>query len=331
MSEQSYQSFYNDVDNQTLLHMYENMLLIRLFEQRVAEFATSREVTCPVHLYVGQEGIAAGVCENLTTNDYAFSTHRSHGHYLAKGGDVNALMAEIFLKQGGCSKGMGGSMHVIDQSKGFMGSSAIVGGTVPIAVGAGFTAKVRGGNRISVAFFGDGATDEGVFYESLNYAALHKLPVLFVCENNSFSTHLPAFLRQSNPSVSERVKGFKVPTLLVDGNFPLDVYCAASALIGEIRNGKGPALLECMTYRWLAHVGPTPDIDIGYRRKEDIDLWMGKCPISWLKHYLHTERKIANNVIETTEADVKTLVEGAIVFARESPEPETSSITGGPY
>jgi len=327
--EQKYIAEYDNLTDTQVLHIYRNMLLIRIFEQRVAGFAASNEVTCPVHLYVGQEAIAAGVCENLDSNDYAFSTHRSHGHYLAKGGDVNALMAEIFLKSGGCSNGKGGSMHVIDPEIGFMGSSAIVAGTIPIAVGAGLTAKVRGRSQISVAFFGDGATDEGVFYESLNYAALHKLPVLFVCENNSFSTHMPAFLRQSNPEVCERVAGFKIKTARVDGNLPLDVCCAAADLIGSIRSGNGPALLECMTYRWLAHVGPTPDIDIGYRVKKDIDFWMAKCPIVWIKKYLSGERKIYKGEIDAAEAGVQRLVEQSIEYAKASPEPAADSLTAG--
>ncbi len=306
-------------DPKILVDILKSMLRIRLFEEEVAGQTSRGEVRCPVHLYVGQEAIAAAVCANLTQEDYAFSTHRSHGHYIAKNGSMNRLMAEIQGKETGCSKGFGGSMHVIDVGAGFMGSSAIVAGTIPIAAGAALTSQLTKDNKVvSVAFFGDGATDEGVFYETVNFATLYKLPMLFVCENNLFSTHLPDFKRQSNTKIYKRVRNFSIKTMRVDGNNPLKIYKAAKGLIHGIRQGKGPALLECMTYRWLAHVGPTEDLDIGYRKKEDVEYWKRKCPIKFLKKVMLRQKTISENAYQEIERGVEAEIEKAVVFSSES-------------
>jgi pyruvate dehydrogenase E1 component alpha subunit len=314
-------------------HILENMLAtmvrIRCFEESVADLASKREVNTPVHLSIGQEAIAAGVCQNLSSDDYVFSTHRNHGHYIAKGGNLNKLMAEIFGKETGCSFGHGGSMHTIDPDVGFMGSSAIVAGTVPIAVGAALSAKRKGKKQISVAFFGDGATDEGVFYESINLAALYNLPIVFVCENNLFSTHMPIFKRQKNIELFKKVKGFGIITEKADGNNPIEVYSAAKKLIQATKDNNGPVFLECMTYRWLAHVGPEPDIDIGYRRKEDIEYWKGKCPIKLLRNHL-----ISINCLDTAryseiEKKMRGEVDAAVTFAKNSKLPNDRPLGAG--
>lgn len=302
------------------------MLRIRLFEERTIPLVEAGEILCPVHLYIGQEGIAAGVCANLTASDFAVSTHRSHGHYIAKGGSLDALMAELLGKTGGCSHGRGGSMHIVDRAAGFLGSSAIVGGTIPIAVGAALTITTQGSDAISVAFFGDGATDEGVFYESLNFAAVMKLPVAFICENNQFSTHMPDFLRQSNPCISERIAGFKVETRQVDGNDARAVYETAREMIERARSEHRPFLLEARTYRWMAHVGITVDEDIGYRRKSDIDHWKSKCPIKRLRGELEESGVLRPGDYDTMRAEVAGEVERAVEYAHASPCPAAGSL-----
>ncbi len=303
------------IESNVFFNILEQMLRIRIFEECVAQIVTNKEIQCPVHLYVGQEGIAAAVCANLNNDDYVLSTHRGHGHYIAKGGNINKLMAEIYCRVTGCSAGRGGSMHIVDRNVNFIGSSAIVAGTIPIAVGAALTAKMKGTNRVAIAFFGDGATDEGVFYESINIATLFELPMIFVCENNRFSTHMPDFLRQSNIEIHKRIKEFNINTKRVNGNDPLEVYDAIKDMVFNARNQKGPALIECMTFRWLAHVGPTPDFDIGYRKKKDVEYWMDKCPIKYLKKKLISENKLTEKTYSMLEKNLLKEVEDSVTFA----------------
>ncbi|MBU0581298.1 MAG: thiamine pyrophosphate-dependent dehydrogenase E1 component subunit alpha, partial [Candidatus Margulisbacteria bacterium] len=254
-----------------LVSMLRSMLRIRMAEEQIGELVKKREIICPAHLSVGQEAIAVGVCSALTNNDYLFSTHRAHGHYLAKGGNLKAMMAEMFGRKTGCSGGRGGSMHLVQPDIGIMGTTSIVGGCFPIAVGAGLSLKLRDEKNISVVFFGDGAMDEGVFFESLNFAAIHKLPVLFVCENNYYATHMRICRRircdrQVNnlqqyevcecDQLIKRVEAFNVPAKRVYGNDPVEVNKTARFMIDYIRSGQGPYFLDCLTYRWRGHVGP---------------------------------------------------------------------------
>ena len=304
-----------------LIKILIGMMRIRECETVIAEMSSKGEVVCPIHLYVGQEAIAAGVCAALETEDYVVSTHRSHGHFLAKGGSVQALFAEVLGRRTGASFGYGGSMHLTAPEVGFLGSSAIVAGSIPIAVGAALAARQRRQPRVSVAFFGDGATDEGVFYESVNLAVLYRLPVLFVCENNGFSTHMPDFLRQGNPDVAARLRGFGLPTARLDGNDPLVIFEAATDRVDKARNGAGPALLDCLTYRWLAHVGPTVDEDVGYRLKADIELWRSRCPIASLRRTLEAQADPGGFDYAAIEDTVKQEVQEAVAFARSSDYP----------
>ncbi len=308
-------------DSDTLLGILTSMMRVRECELAIAEMSAKGEVVCPVHLYVGQEAIACGVCATLQADDYTVSTHRSHGHFLAKGGSMRALFAEVLGKRTGASTGHGGSMHLTAPSVGFLGSSAIVAGSIPIAVGAALAARQLGQARVSVAFFGDGATDEGVFYESINLAVLHKLPVIFICENNRFSTHMPDYLRQGNPDITARLQGFKIPGARVDGNDPVTVNLEAQKRVEAARKGDGPALLECLTYRWLAHVGPTVDEDVGYRRKVDIEYWRSRCPIVFLRRKLEAESVLDASGFEAIERTVKREVQESIDFARSSQYP----------
>lgn len=314
-----------------LRSMISIMLRIRVFEQRVAKLAAAGDIRCPVHLYVGQEAIATGVCTALRNDDYVLSTHRSHGHYIAKGGDLKRLMAELYGKRTGCSRGRGGSMHLIDSSVGYLASVPIVAGTIPVAVGAALSARLRRSNQISVAFFGDGATDEGVFYESINLAALYKLPILFVCENNLFSTHMPVEKRLANVSISQTVNGFGMPAIRIDGNNIGQVYSESMRLIESIRGGHGPALLECMTYRWLAHVGPTEDLDVGFRKKDDVEYWRKRCPIVAARSSLFDRAALDQTEYELLMKAEHGRVDESLKFALDSPYPLPEELYDGLY
>ena len=305
----------------TMLNILEKMLLIRQFEYKIAKLAEMGEIKCPVHLSVGQEAVSSAICEILDVNDNVYSTHRNHGHYLAKDGNIKKLMAEIYCKETGCSKGRGGSMHVIDRDVNFMGSSAIVSGSIPIAVGNALSNLYLGNGQVSVAFFGDGATDEGIFYESINLAVLYNLPILFVCENNDFATHLPNCCRQANIHVYDRVKGFNINAKKVDGNNPIEIFQVASKLVNKAKNNKGPSLIECVTYRWLSHAGYWKDIDVGFRKKEDVEYWMNKCPIEFLKKELKLKNKLNDNDLDKMKNKINIKIQEAVNFARNSSKP----------
>ncbi len=307
--------------------MYITMLRIRKFEEKVAELLLGQpEIVCPVHLYIGQEAVATGVCANLRQDDYVFSTHRSHGHYIAKGGDLKALMAELFGKASGCSGGRGGSMHLAAPEIGLPGSSAIVAGTVPLAVGAALASKMQEKDSVSVAFFGDGATNEGVWYESLNFASLKKLPVIFVCENNLYATHMPIAACLADTAIYKKARIFNMPGVRVDGNNVVEVYKAARKAVRNARQGKGPSLLECMTYRWRGHVGPNFDLDKGLRGEEELRYWMSCCPIEQLEKSLLDGGIISEAKKSHIYQDIDEEVEASLAFARESPYPEENTV-----
>ena len=312
-----------DIPEATLRAMYVTMLRIRRFEERVAELVDPlNEIICPCHLYIGQEAVATGVCAALRREDWVFSTHRSHGHYIAKGGDMTALMAELYGKETGCSRGRGGSMHLSSPEQGLPGSSAIVAGTIPLAVGAALAFSMQGKDSVSVAFFGDGAAGEGVFYESLNLASLNRLPVVFVCENNLYSTHLPISACLANVQIREKAEAFSMPGVRVDGNNVVEVFQAASRAIEDARLGKGPTLIECMTYRWRGHVGPHDDIDKGLRSRKELDYWMKRCPVKALEEFLVTRGIMTQPEKAVIMEGIDSEVEESVTFARESHYPE---------
>lgn len=310
----------------TLHSLYTTMLKIRLFEERVARLLVQGEIRCPTHLCIGQEAVAAGVCANLRKDDLVYSTHRGHGHYIAKGGDLNLLMAELYGRKTGCSRGKGGSMHVVAPETGFMGSSSIVGGNIPLAVGAALAFTMQKSDRVSVAFFGDGATDEGVFHESLNFAALKGLPVLFVCENNLYSSHLRLSERQPADNIYKQAEVHKVPGIRIDGNNVVEVYLASQKAIEKARKGRGPTLMECRTFRWRGHVGPSWDLDKDIRDPEEVEVWVRRCPIKMF------EALLVNSGILTDSDNAKLCnkideeVEKALAFAKDSPYPEESEL-----
>ncbi len=237
------------VDQALLWEMYRSMMRIRIAEESIAELLENKEIGCPTHLYTGQEAIAVGVCAALTKDDYILGGHRSHGHYLAKGGDVRRLMAELYGKVSGCARGRGGSMHLVAPEVGLLGTVPLVAATIPIAVGAALACKLRGEQRVSVSFFGDGATEEGHFHESLNLAAVHRLPVIFVCENNLYSSHMHISERRAKDNIYKSGEAHGMPGLSLDGNDVVAVYRATVEAVHRARKGEGPTLLECRTYR----------------------------------------------------------------------------------
>ncbi len=296
------------------------MLKIRLTEETIVEKYAEGKMRCPTHLSIGQEGVASGVCANLTDHDLVLSTHRSHAHYLAKNGDLNKMIAEIYGKSSGCSSGKGGSMHLIDTSVGFMGSTAIVGNTIPLGVGLGLSIKLKNEKNISCVFFGDGSIEEGVFYESVNFAVLKQLPVLFICEDNLYSVYSPMSVRQPKDRIiHEMVKAQGIQTFYGDGNNISEVLEITKKAADNIRNGNGPQFLQFSTYRWREHCGPNYDNDIGYRTKEEFELWKLKDPIKYCENNLIN---YDNKKINELKIEIQKEVDSAFEFAENSPFPK---------
>ena len=296
------------------LKNFESMLMIREFEESLCPYIEDGTIKTPCHLYIGQEAIAVGICSNLSDKDLIWGNHRSHGHYLAKGGNVQSLMDEIFCRETGCSGGRGGSMHIIDKSKGILGTVPIVAGTIPLAVGAALKIKLNHDNDVSVSFMGDGATEEGHAIESMNIAALYNLPVLFVIENNLYSSHMHMDQRRRQPDLQKIGDSLGIPTLKVDGNDVNVVENISKELINDIRSQQGPAILECMTYRWRGHVGPSWDEDVGVKRKNEIVEWLDRDPIKREKERLldlgskeldGIEKKVRERILLTIERSLK--------------------------
>ena len=312
---------------ETLRSMYVAMLRIREAEERLAEMVSSGEVHCPVHLYIGQEAVAVGVCASLRDDDYIFGNHRSHGHYLAKGGDLKQMVAEILGKESGCSRGRGGSMHLVAPEIGLMGTSAMVGSGIALAVGSAMAFVMKGTEKVAVTFFGDGATEEGVFYESLNLAAVRRFPVIFVCENNLYSSHMHIRDRRPADNITEIVRANCIPAIRVDGNNVLEVYRAAVGAVRDARQGKGPSFIECRTYRWRGHVGPNYDLERGLRSKEELETWVARCPIKSFEGELMSKGLLTENEANTLRAEVVEEVVEAIAWARSSPMPNENELT----
>lgn len=303
------------------------MLRIRRVEEKIAQLYPEQEMRCPTHLCIGQEAVAVGVCGALGLKDQVFGSHRSHGHYLAKGGDLKAMMAELYGKATGCSKGKGGSMHLIDPEAGFLGSSPIVGSTIPIAVGAAFSAALRHETRAVVVFFGEAATEEGVFHESLNFAVLKNLPVIFVCENNLYSVYSPLSVRQPDQrQIVEIVKGRGMAAYQGEGNDVLDVWELARSAVERAKQKKGPTFLEFKTYRWLEHCGPNDDSGLGYRSEKELEKWKKACPIRRLETKLLGEKIVTDQSIQELEKKIEREIMEAISFAKESPFPEANEL-----
>jgi len=299
-----------------LSSLHRTMLRIRLTEERFVEPILSGTIKCPVHLCSGEEAIATGVCAALAKADYIFGNHRSHGHYLAKGGDLKGMVAEVFCRETGCSRGRGGSMHLIDPEHGMLGSAPIVAGTISLALGAALAAKTRNDGRVAVSFFGDGATGEGVLCESLNFAALKKLPIIFVCENNFYSTHLPIDEIRVSRNIYKIGLPFGEKSYRVDGNDVLKVYEHTLKAVELCRNGEGPVFLECLTYRQRGHVGPDDNVQGAHtdiRPAAEISRWLKKDPIKRMERHM-----LATGVFDREElADIRSSVDREVRDAFE--------------
>jgi len=305
------------------------MQTIRRCEEHLARAHQRGLVHGACHTYVGQEAIAAGVCAHLRPNDVVFSTHRGHGHALAKGVAPQALMAELFGRMTGCSQGRGGSMHLFAPEVGLMGTSGIVGPCILQAAGAGYSFKLLGTDQVAVAFFGDGAVNNGAFHEGLNLASIWKLPVLFVCENNEFATEVPFRYSSGNPSVGDRAATYGLPGHVVDGNDVCEIYEIASAAIQRARNGAGASLLECKTYRTRPHAEGMGDFT--YRTRDDVELWKKRCPIERVRHALVEESALAENELQAIDAEIEQEMLDALKFAEESPWPDPVQVAAHIY
>lgn len=311
---------------QILRKIYYYLIKIRRFEEKIIELYPKQEICCPVHLCIGQEAIAAGVCTNLKREDYVFSNHRNHGHLIAKGVDLKPIFAELYGRRTGCSQGKGGSMHMVSPEYSIMGTSAIVGGGIPIATGAALASKMKKEKRVVVVFFGDGAVDEGAFYESLNFSSLKKLPIVFVCENNFYATNSPQRNRQVNPDIYKIADFFSMPGVSIDGNDVIEVYKTGKEFIDRARKGLGPSLIEARTYRWKTHVGPETDIEKGFRDKKEVMEWIKRCPLKKFKTYIAKYNLLKEKDLEEIKRSVDKEIELALKFALTSPYPEDEDL-----
>lgn len=295
--------------------LYRSLYRIRRVEEEVARVYPTDVIKSPVHLSIGQEAVSVGVCEALEADDVVFGTYRGHALYLAKGGDLRAMIAELYGKATGCTRGKGGSMHLIDVQAGMMGASAVVASTIPNAVGYAYALKLRRENRIVVSFFGDGATEEGAFAESLNFAVLKQLPVLFVCENNQYAIHTHQRQRQGNTDICSRARAFGLTTARIENNDVLGLYERTREVAAKIRSGFGPWFFEVMTYRWHEHVGPGEDFHLGYRTAEEARTWRENDAVTRLSELVEPlEREQIENAVEEEVRD-------AFGFATASPYP----------
>jgi len=302
--------------------LYRDMFRIRRFEERIKTMYHLREMRSPPHLCMGHEAVAVGVCATLDTQDVVYPYYRSHGWYLAKGGDLKAMMAELFGRETGCSRGWGGSMHLIDLAAGVMGTSAIVAGTISHAAGAAMTFRMRGQDSVAVAVFGDGATEEGVFHETMNFAALRKLPVIFVCENNLYATNTHIRDRQAQTEVYRHAERFGIPGVQADGNDVLAVHTEAARAVERARRGEGPTLIEFHTYRFLEHCGVNEDHDLGYRSYEEVEAWRVQDPVE-------RGRRFATDAEQTRMAgEIEAELDRACDHARSAPWPTSLMLQG---
>ena len=301
-------------------NLYRQLLRIRRAEEEIARIYPSDRIKSPVHLSIGQEFVSVGLAAALEPGDVAFGTYRGHALYLAMGGDLPAMMAELFGKATGCAAGKGGSMHLVAPEAGFYGASAVVGTTIPHAVGAALAASMRGESTVTLSVFGDGAVEEGVFWESLNFAVLRRLPVLFVCENNFYAIHSSLAQRQPATTITERVAGFGLPVTRLESGDVLELRDAAREAVAAIRRGEGPRFLEVLAYRWKEHVGPNEDWAAGYRSRDEAASWERNDPVKRVGELLAAEER------RRIDAEVEAEVAAAVRFAEESPWPDEEAL-----
>lgn len=306
------------LDKQTLKSLYETMARIRAFEERVRKEFAAGKLPGFVHLYAGQEAVAAGVCACLRPTDYIVSNHRGHGHCIAKGVDPKGMMAELYGRATGTCKGKGGSMHIADIDKGMLGANGIVGAGFPLACGPGLTAKVKGTDQVSVCFFGDGATNQGTFHESVNLAAIWKLPVIFVAENNGYAEATPVSYAVSVPILADRAQAYGIPGVTVDGMNVVAVHEAAAKAVARARAGEGPTLLECKTYRYYGHFEGDAQ---SYKTKEEVQRYRDRDPLRGFRQQAGETGSIPSAELDAIDAKAAAEIDAAVAFAESSPEP----------
>jgi pyruvate dehydrogenase E1 component alpha subunit len=311
----------NEIGKDSLLQIYERMRLIRTFEDRVAELFAEGKLPGFVHLYAGEEAIAVGVCSHLTDDDFITSTHRGHGHCIAKGVNVDAMMAELYGKATGSCKGKGGSMHIADVDKGMLGANGIVGGGGPLACGSGLTAKVKGTDQVTVCFFGDGAAEQGTMHEAMNLAKVWNLPVVFVCENNGFAESTPASYHCAAKDIADRATAYDMPGFSVDATDLFAVYEAAEGAIGRARRGEGPSLIECKGFRFYGHFEGDAK---AYYTEEMVEDFHKRDPVKRFRKQVLDRNLVTAAELDEIDARATQVVEDAITFAEESayPAPE---------
>ncbi|MGQ9552097.1 MAG: pyruvate dehydrogenase (acetyl-transferring) E1 component subunit alpha [Candidatus Bathycorpusculaceae bacterium] len=307
-----------NLTKEKLAEMYRKMLEIRFFEERVFELYAQNLVPGTIHLYAGEEAVAVGVCSSLREVDYVTSTHRGHGHCIAKGADLKRTMAEILGKSTGYCKGKGGSMHIADFTIGMLGAVGVVGAGLPIAVGAGLSVKLRETDQVVACFFGEGASNQGTFHESINMASVWRLPVIFVCENNLYAMGTRQSRVMNIENIADRAVAYGIPGVVVDGNDVLAVYEAAQRAVERARRGEGPSLLECKTYRLRGHSRVDP---ARYRPKEEVEEWLSKDPIKRFEERLMQMKAVTEAEIQQIKREVSSAIEEAVRFAMESPYP----------
>jgi pyruvate dehydrogenase E1 component alpha subunit len=315
------------LDKALLMEMLRRMLLIRRFEEQVIRLVERGEIVGAAHSYIGEEAVAVGACLALRDDDYMTGNHRSHGHPIAKGGQVEKAMAELFGKRTGLCKGKGGSMHLADFSVGILGESGILGSSIPTAVGAALGSKLQGNDRVTVAFFGDGASNEGAFHESINLAAIWKLPVIFLCENNQYAVTSSFRVMVSTENISDRAAAYNIPGVLVDGQDVLAMHEVMSQAVARARAGHGPSLIEGRTYRYFDHsLGLGRIVRAPYRTEEEVERWKQRDPIKIHTEWLLSQGIATRTEIDQMEAQVLQEIEEAVEFARQSPYPDPSEL-----
>lgn len=305
------------MDEARLVKIYTSLYKIRRVEEEIGKVYPTDKIKSPVHLSIGQEAISVGVCEALLADDIVFGTYRGHALYLAKGGNLKKMIAELYGKATGSNKGKGGSMHLIDTKMGVMGQSAVVATTIPQAVGYAYAQKYLKSKKIVVSFFGDGAVEEGVFHESINFAALKKLPIIFICENNFYAIHTRHEQRQANPNIWEIAESYKVPSERIEDNDIFTIYEKVGQKVEALRNGdEGPFFFECMTYRWKEHVGPGDDFHLGYRTEKEREPWVKNDQLQKVAELIDPKKR------KDIESQVENEIKEAFEFAEKSPFPK---------
>ena len=312
------------LDKEKVFKMYQDMLKIRYFENKITNLYSRGLMPGLAHLYIGEEAIAVGVCINLTKRDFAISTHRGHGHLIAQGADLKKMMAEVLGKEAGYCKGKGGSMHIADFSKGILGANGIVGAGIPIATGSAYSAKVRGTDQVTISFFGDAASNQGTFHESINMAAAWKLPVVYICENNLYGISVDIRKVTNTKDIATRARAYDIPGVVVDGNDVLEVYKVSQEAVERARKGEGPSLIECKTYRWKGHhLGDPGQV---YRLEKETEEWKEHCPIKTFRERLIKEKIFSKEELDLIEKNTKKVINEAADFAIQSPYPNENEV-----